>query len=200
MKLLLGTTNAGKVRELQSLLAGLGLEVVSLRDLPGAPEVEEDGETYADNAHKKALTLARWSGLPTLADDSGLEVDALGGAPGVRSARYAGPQQDAVANRRKLLQALEGVAESGRTARFRCVIVFVCPDGASLESAGECEGRITLVERGDGGFGYDPVFFYVPAGCTLAEMADGAKNEISHRGRAIVGLRDRLAAFLGASS
>lgn len=200
MKLLIGTTNTGKVRELQSLLAGLGLDVVSLRDLPGAPEVEEDGETYADNARKKALTLARWSGLPTLADDSGLEVDALGGGPGVRSARYAGPRQDAVANRRKLLQALEGVAEPGRTGRFRCVIVVARPDGASLESAGECEGRITPVERGEGGFGYDPVFFYAPAGCTLAEMADGAKNEISHRGRAVVALRDRLAGFLAVSS
>jgi XTP/dITP diphosphohydrolase len=143
MKLLLGTTNAGKIRELRAILEGLGFELVSLRDLADAPEVEEDADTYLENAGKKASTLARWSGLPTLADDSGLEVAALGGAPGVRSARYAGPQQDAVANRRKLLQALAGVAEPERAARFVCVIIVARLDGAMLESTGICEGRIT---------------------------------------------------------
>jgi XTP/dITP diphosphohydrolase len=196
MKLLLGTTNAGKIRELRSLLEGLGLEILTLGDLPGAPEVEEDGETYAANARKKALTLARWSGMPALADDSGLEVDALGGAPGVRSARYAGPGQDSAANRGKLLQALEGVPEERRTARFRCVIAVARPDGEVMEKGGDCEGRITSAERGEGGFGYDPVFYYPPAGCTLAQMAEGDKNRISHRARAAAALRGLLAAFL----
>lgn len=200
MRLLLGTTNAGKVRELQTILAGLRIEVVSLRDLAGAPEVEEDGDTYLENARKKAMTLARWSGLPTLADDSGLEVDALNGAPGVKSARYAGAQQDAIANRTKLLRALEGVGEPERTARFVCVIVVARVDGATLESTGICEGRIAKEERGQGGFGYDPVFIYEPAGCTMAEMEEAAKNEVSHRGRAAIALRGRLEGFLGGES
>lgn len=196
MKLLIGTTNAGKFREFQRLLEGLGIELVSLRDLPGAPEVEEDADTYAGNARKKAETLARWSGLTTLADDSGLEVDALNGDPGVWSARYAGPQHDDAANRAKMLRALQGVAETERAARFKCVIVVARADGALLEATGVCEGRITTEERGTNGFGYDSLFFYEPAGCTLAELEDEAKGDISHRGHAATALRDRLAAFL----
>jgi XTP/dITP diphosphohydrolase len=199
MRLLLGTTNAGKIRELRTMLASPGLELISLCELPAAPEVEEDGDTYLENALKKATTWARWSGVPTLADDSGLEVDVLGGVPGVKSARYAGPQQDAVANRRKLLQALEGVAEAERSARFVCVIVVARTDGATLQATGSCEGRIATQEQGYGGFGYDPIFFYAPAGCTLAQMEEGAKNEVSHRGRAAAALRDRLDAFLRAT-
>jgi XTP/dITP diphosphohydrolase len=196
MRLLLGTTNAGKIRELRTMFASSGLELISLCDLPAAPEVEEDGDTYLENAFEKATTLARWSGLPTLADDSGLEVDALDGAPGVKSARYAGQQQDAVANRRKLLQALEGIAEAERGARFVCVIVVARPDGATLQATGSCDGRIAMQEQGQGGFGYDPIFFYQPAGCTMAQMEEGVKNEVSHRGRAAASLRDRLRAFL----
>lgn len=164
--------------------------------MPQTPEIEEDGETYADNARKKALALARWSGLSTVADDSGLEVDALGGAPGVRSARYAGPRQDAAANRRKLLRALEGAGPNARTARFRCVIAVARPDGAVLQGEGTCEGMIATEERGRGGFGYDPVFFYPPANCTLAEMSETAKNRISHRARAIETLLPALQSFL----
>lgn len=198
MKLLIGTTNQGKFREFERLLGGLGIELVRLGDLPGAPEIEEDADTYAGNALKKAATLARWSGLTTLADDSGLEVDALGGQPGVRSARYAGPGQDDASNRAKMLQALGATADAERRARFRCVIVVARPDGARLEAEGVCEGRIATAERGTRGFGYDPLFVYEPAGSTMAELADDAKDEISHRGRAAAALRGRLKAFLEA--
>jgi XTP/dITP diphosphohydrolase len=196
MKLLIGTTNPGKLRELQRLLAGLDLELVSLCDFPGAPEIEEDADTYEGNARKKAVTLARWSGLPTLADDSGLEVDALGGAPGVKSARYAGPEHDDAANRRKLLLALQGVAAADRTARFKAVIVVARPEGATIEAAGVCEGRVLTAERGTRGFGYDPLFLYEPDGQTMAELADDRKGTISHRGRAAAVLRQRLGDFL----
>ena len=196
MKLLVATTNAGKLREFERLLAGQGIELVSLRDLPRAPEVEEDGETYADNARKKAMTLARWSGVSALADDSGLEVDALGGAPGVRSARYAGPDQDAAANRHKMLEALDGVSEDKRTARFKCVIVVARSDGTMLEATGVCEGRIGTAERGSRGFGYDPLFIDESSGRTLAELSESDKDAISHRGRATAVLIPRLREFL----
>jgi len=199
MKLLIGTTNGGKLRELERLLAGLDLELISLRDLPGAPEIEEDADTYEGNARKKAVTLARWSGLATLADDSGLEVDALGGAPGVRSARYAGPGHDDAANRRKLLTALQGVADCDRSARFKAVIVVARPEGPTVDAAGVCEGRILRLERGSGGFGYDPLFLNEPDGQTMAELAEGRKDEISHRGRAVAALCPRLLAFLKGS-
>jgi len=199
MKFLVGTTNPGKFREFERMLDGLELELLSLRDLPGAPEVEEDADTYAGNASKKAVTLARWSGLPTLSDDSGLEVDALGGAPGLRSARYAGPGRDDAANRRKLLGALLGVPDGKRTARFRAVIVVAQPGGETIEAAGVCEGRITTAERGTGGFGYDSLFLCEPEGSTMAELSDQRKDEISHRGRAATALRSRLPVFLKGS-
>jgi XTP/dITP diphosphohydrolase len=198
VKLLIATTNAGKLREFERMLAGLGIELVSLRDCPEAPAIEEDADTYAGNARKKALTLARWSGLPALADDSGLEVDALNGQPGVRSARYAGPERGDAANRAKLLQALAGVPESRRGARFRAVIVVAEPSGAMLEASGVCEGRIAGEERGAGGFGYDPVFVVDAEGRTMAELEDSRKDELSHRGRAIASLRPRLLPFLAA--
>lgn len=196
MKLLIGTTNPGKLRELERLLGGLDLELVSLRDLPGAPEIDEDAETYEGNARKKAETLARWSGLPTLADDSGLEVDALGGEPGVRSARYAGLGRDDAANRRKLLLALAGVPQAERTARFKAAVVVALPRGATLLAMGVCEGRITTAERGTAGFGYDPVFLYEPDNRTMAELGEGRKDEVSHRGRAVAEIRRELRDFL----
>jgi len=169
-----------------------------LRDFAGAPEIDEDADTYSDNARKKAATLARWSGLPTLGDDSGIEVDALGGEPGLRSARYAGPERDDAANRAKMLRALAGVADAERTARFVCSIVVARVDGATLEETGVCEGRIVTAERGANGFGYDPIFLYEAAGSTMAELSDQAKDEVSHRGRAAAALRDRLKTFLEA--
>ena len=183
MKLLIATNNAGKLRELRALLDVPGLEVVGLRDVPGAPEVEEDGDTFEANAIKKAVSLARFSGLWTLADDSGLEVDALGGEPGVRSARYAGEPSDTDANNRKLLAALAG--EPHRHARFRCVLALASPAGETHCVSGACEGVITTEPRGDGGFGYDPVFQPDGYSQTFAELPIEVKNRISHRARAL---------------
>lgn len=196
--LVIATTNRGKFREFSQLLAPLPLRLHSLAELPRAPAVAEDGLTYAANASLKAITIAQWSGCATLADDSGLEVDALGGAPGLHSARYAGPSQDTQANIRKLLAALRDVPPAERTARFRCVIVVATPDGATLAAEGTCEGRIAEAPRGDGGFGYDPVFFHVPLGLTFAEIPPAAKNRLSHRAEACASLCQDLTGFLSA--
>jgi XTP/dITP diphosphohydrolase len=146
-------------------------------------EVSEDGAAYVDNARQKAEAFARASGLLTLADDSGLEVDALDGAPGVRSARYAkGHDGDRVT---ALLTQLLDVPWEQRTARFRCVVVIITPEGESYTTEGVCEGRITLEPAGEGGFGYDPVFYLARHGCTMAQLPQKVKNRISHRGRAV---------------
>ncbi len=188
MKLLLSTRNEHKVREIREILGAPHLELLDLGAFPDAPDVVEDGETFAANAVKKARSLALWSGLWTLADDSGLEVDALGGAPGVYSARYAGEPADYARNNDKLLAELSGVTD--RTARFRCVIALSAPDGSSRTVEGRCEGTITTEWRGDGGFGYDPLF--VPDGYeqSFAEMPSELKNRISHRGNALCRARD----------
>jgi XTP/dITP diphosphohydrolase len=197
VRLLIATTSRGKVDEFRALLAGLRLEVCALRDHDSSPPaIVEDGATYAENAVKKAVALAWWSGENALADDSGLEVDALDGAPGVRSARYAGVEHDAAANIAKLLHALRDVPERKRTARFRCVIAVARPEGASLTATGTCEGRILAVPRGSGGFGYDPVFYYDPLAKTFAELSPGEKNRISHRALACRALRPKLLPFL----
>ena len=158
--------------------------------------VSEDGNTYAANALQKAVAIATWSGRAALADDSGLEVDALGGAPGVRSARYAGVEQDSRANVAKLLQALADTPPAQRTAHFRCVIAVARPDGLTVTAAGSCDGIITEQPRGDAGFGYDPVFFYPPSGLTFAEMSPAQKNQVSHRAQACRKLRESLIEFL----
>jgi XTP/dITP diphosphohydrolase len=183
MQLLIATRNRHKLDEIRAIFRVKGLELASAADFPQAPEVVEDGDTFEANAVKKAVALARATGLWTLADDSGLEVDALGGAPGVISARYAGEPVDPAANNRKLLLALSG--RSDRRARFRCAIALASPSGTARTVLGDCEGAIALGPRGDGGFGYDPLF--VPAGHqeTFAEMDAGRKNLISHRGRAL---------------
>lgn len=190
--LLLATRNPGKVAELARRLAPLGVALVSAADVPGAPEVEEDAPTLAGNAEKKARSLAAHARRPALADDTGLEVDALGGAPGVRSARFAGDDADDDANRALLLERLAG--QSVRTARFRTVLAFV--DGGALRTFdGVCEGTILGGERGAGGFGYDALF--VPAegdGRSFAEMTTDEKNRLSHRGRAL----DAFVAWLDA--
>ena len=194
--LLIATTNPGKFREFAELLQGAPVTVESLIGRADAPSVPEDGSTYLENARAKALAIARWSGCAALGDDSGLEVDALGGAPGIHSARYAGSAQDSHANLAKLLQALAGVPEAQRTARYRCVIVVARPAGQTLAAEGSCEGRITAAPCGSGGFGYDPVFFYLPASVTFAELPAVLKNQVSHRGRACAQLRERLMEFV----
>lgn len=196
--LVVATTNAGKLREFRRLLAGVAVEVRSLADYPGAPAVVEDGATFAANARRKAEAWARHTGEAVLADDSGLEVDALGGAPGVHSARYAGPQADDAANVAQLLAALADVPAAERGARFRCVLAVAKPDGALLLAEGTCEGRIAAAPDGAAGFGYDPVFFHPPSGRTFAALAPEAKNAVSHRARAFAALLPDLGAFLGA--
>jgi XTP/dITP diphosphohydrolase len=194
--LLIATTNAGKFREFGDLLGDLPIDLCSLADYPGAPLVPEDGVTYLANALQKAVTIARWSKRATLADDSGLEVDALHGAPGLRSARYAGSEQDSRANVVKLLGALVGVPAAARSARFHCVICVAAPDGATLVTQGACAGRITEQPLGSDGFGYDPVFLYPPAGLTFAQMPAAEKNKVSHRARACAEVRGQLLPFL----
>jgi XTP/dITP diphosphohydrolase len=209
MDLLFGTTNPGKLRELRRLVAGLHVRVLSPEELGRPlPEVEEDGETFEENAAKKALEWARFSGLHAVADDSGLCVDALGGAPGVRSARWSeevrpGPlprEPRDEANNDLLLARLAGVAEPGRGAEYRAVLVLADPDGRVLASVrGVCRGRIGRARRGAGGFGYDPLFLPdAQPGATMAELTPEAKDAISHRGAAFRLLLPHLAT-LGAS-
>jgi XTP/dITP diphosphohydrolase len=196
MKLLVATRNHHKLREIREILDLPGVELIGADEVYGLPEVEEDAPTFEGNAIKKARELARAGNCWTLADDSGLEVDALQGAPGVHSARYAGPAADTAANNAKLMQALAGVAD--RRARFRCVLALCSPYGKVWTVEGACEGRILEAPRGAQGFGYDPLF--VPEGedRTFAELDAGSKNRLSHRGRALqlaaAAWRDVLAA------
>lgn len=184
MKILLATQNQGKARELQEMVKNEGIEVLSLRDFPEWEEVEETGKTFAENAVIKAIAVVDRTGLVSLADDSGLEVDALDGAPGVYSARFAGEPKDDSRNIEKLLSLLADVPDEQRTARFRCALVIATPDGEEYLTEGTVEGRILRERRGDGGFGYDPVFFMPELGLTMAELGMGQKNEISHRAQA----------------
>ncbi len=190
MRIVLATRNPGKAAELRALLADLPVELVSAAEIAGTPEVEEDAPTLEGNARKKALALHAFAGLPALADDTGLEVDALGGAPGVRSARFAGPEADPEANRARLLRDLAPSAGSGqalptdRRARFRTVLAFA-EGGEVAFFEGVCPGTITESERGEGGFGYDALFQPEGDARTFAEMPAEAKNRISHRGEAL---------------
>ncbi|MCH8292014.1 XTP/dITP diphosphatase [Candidatus Poribacteria bacterium] len=186
MKLVLATRNLGKVRELGEMLSDQRkVEILSLRDFSDAPQIVEDGETYQENARKKATQIAEHTGYLTLGDDSGLEVDALNGAPGVHSARYAGENASDAQRIEKLLDALKDVPDDQRTARFKCAIAIAEPEGQSKVVVGVCEGKIIRESRGVHGFGYDPVF--VPAGYdqTFAELGDEVKNRISHRAKAL---------------
>jgi len=189
----LASNNAGKVREFNQLLAGLDFEVVPQSNY-GVPEAEETGLTFVENAILKARNAAQHAGRPALADDSGLEVDALDGAPGIYSARYAGPGAGDRANLEKLLSMLNGVPEENRTARFQCVLVYMrhALDPTPLICQGTWEGRILSAARGSGGFGYDPVFFVPTHHCSSAELSPEVKNSLSHRGQA---LRSLVAAF-----
>jgi XTP/dITP diphosphohydrolase len=191
LKALVATANRGKLAELRTLFSGTGLELA----LPAEsgvplPRVEETGTTYSENALLKARALADASGLPALADDSGLEVDALGGAPGVRSARYSGPGGTDADNNRKLLGVMAG--RTDRAARFRCVLALVLPSGETLAAEGVLEGSIGTGPRGSNGFGYDPVFV-LPDGRHVAELPPEEKQRISHRARAA----HRLAELFG---
>ncbi len=195
MELVLATTNKGKLREIQALLKGLDMKVLSLADFPGCPEVVEDGKTFRENALKKARVVAEYTGRLTVADDSGLCVDALDGAPGVYSARFSGRNADDLKNNRKLLRLMKAVPDPERGARFVCVLALAGPEGSGIRERvlrGEVRGRIARDMRGPRGFGYDPLFYYTKAGMTFAEMGPEEKNLVSHRARALAKLRTLL--------
>ena len=183
-ELLLATTNYHKLEEYRAIFSGLPFHFLSLHDIHLDPDVEETGTTFAENAELKALAYARASGMLTLADDSGLEIDALGGAPGIYSARFAGKETSYEERFRLLLEQLKGLTRERRTARFRCAIALAEPSGYHQTVEGTLEGLIADTPRGQYGFGYDPIFFIPELGKTSAELTPEQKNRISHRGRA----------------
>ena len=194
MKLVLATRNPHKVLEIRELLSGLDVDVLSCGDFPDVPEVVEDGETLAENAIKKARVVADATGLPALSDDTGLEVEPLGGEPGVFSARYAGPSATYDDNNRKLLSELEGIADRDRRACFRCVVAFAVPGGEVQIVEGRTCGTILTEPRGAAGFGYDPVFLADGSERTYAEMTATEKHGVSHRGKAMAAARELVRA------
>ena len=191
-KLLFATRNRGKLAELSELVRPYGYEVLSLDDFSAMGEVVEDAPTFAGNAEKKARAALAATGCPSLADDSGLEVDARDGAPGVQSARYAGNHDDA-ANNAKLLSALAEVPDGKRSARFRCALALIDVSGTLQLTEGACEGRIARAPRGLYGFGYDPLFLVGTGERTMAELAPDEKNRLSHRGQALRAMANALA-------
>lgn len=192
MELVIATKNPGKVREIRKALRGLRIRLQSLNDFPEIPDVKEDGKTFTENALKKARFYATYLKKITIADDSGLEVEALKGLPGPYSARYAGKKASARDNNRKLLKEMEDIPLSKRKARFRCVLALVSPDGRETIAEGVCQGRIGLREVGKRGFGYDPLFFLPRYGKTMAQLSIKEKNRISHRGKALRKLKNKI--------
>ena len=188
--LIIASRNTGKTAEIRELLSGFPITIKNLDDFGPIPEVEEDGQTFDENAYKKASFTARVLGHPALADDSGLVVDALNGAPGVLSARYAGPDATNEDRSRKLLQEMEGV--TNRKAAFECVISIAVPTGPALTYEGRCEGTISKSPEGVNGFGYDPIFFYPPLKKTFAELTREEKGRVSHRGKALEEFRNEF--------
>ena len=182
---IIASGNKGKLKEFQELMKDLPVEVRSLADYPEIGDIEENGTTFAENAYIKAKAVYDATGCITIADDSGLEVDALDGAPGIFSARYAGEEKDDAANNAKLLQALENVPDTARGAQFHCAIVAIAADGRRFDAEGIVRGEILRAPRGDNGFGYDPLFYVPEFGRTTAELTMDEKNAISHRGKAV---------------
>lgn len=192
----MATRNEHKIRELKSLLSDLPLALLSLKDLPGFPEVSEDGDNYQDNAVRKAVEIARWSGRIALADDSGLEVGYLDGAPGVRSARFAGEGATSAEKNALILKLLKDLPIEKRTARFCCVVAVATHQGDVETVSGVCHGYINSRPKGEGGFGYDPIFVVPAYGMTLAELGPEVKNRLSHRALAIGKAKDVLRRYL----
>ena len=195
-KLILATRNKGKLKEIQVLLSDLDIDIMSLDEAENAPHVVEDGKTFMENAFKKAKVIAEATGIMALADDSGLEVDALDGAPGVYSARYSGKNASDASNNEKLLADLEGVSSGKRSAHFSCVIIVYHPSGRLISTKARCEGEIAMNPSGDQGFGYDPVFYIPSIKRTMAQLSPEEKNSLSHRGKALKKLRSELPGFL----
>ncbi|MDD2319527.1 MAG: XTP/dITP diphosphatase [Geobacteraceae bacterium] len=192
IELLVATANKGKMKEIGQILAGYVDRLYCLADFPDLPEVVEDGLTFEENACKKALSAARATGIPSVADDSGLVVEALGGHPGIRSARYSGIGASDADNNRKLLREMADLPAAQRAAYFYCAVALCFPDGTCRTFCGTLQGVMLDAPRGAGGFGYDPLFFVPEHGKTLAELDSGVKNDISHRGKALEELRKYL--------
>ena len=195
-KLVIATHNQGKAREIKELLHDVSIEVLFLNDFQAVHSLPEMEETFEDNAVSKARVVAEMTGLPALADDSGLIVDALKGRPGVYSARYSGQDATDIKNIEKLLEEMRDVEEEKRTARFVCVVALVFPEGESQTFRGECKGFITTTPRGTHGFGYDPVFYYPSFGCTFGEADPESKNRVSHRAMALEKFRKSIEILL----
>ncbi|MDD6611426.1 MAG: RdgB/HAM1 family non-canonical purine NTP pyrophosphatase [Butyricicoccus sp.] len=194
MKFVFASHNKGKIQEVQEILAPFGIEI---EPIPADfPEIEENGTSFEENAKIKARAVCKATGLPAVADDSGLTVDALDGFPGIHSARWAGPEADAHDRNQLLLEKLLSVPEDQRGAQFVCVAACVFPDGKELAVRGQCRGTILGEEHGDGGFGYDPIFCVPEYGCTFGELASDVKNSISHRARAFTALGSALRTLL----
>ena len=195
IKLLVATTNQGKFAEVKDFLRQLPLEVLSLSDFATSPKIIEDGATFEENALKKARALAEYSGYLTLADDSGLEVDALNGAPGIYSARYCGEEGNDKKNNEKLMHELREISEEKRTGRFVCALALCAPKSHGMKEwtvRDSCEGRISFELKGENGFGYDPLFFYPSLGKTFGEIDRAIKATVSHRGKALKKLAEML--------
>lgn len=199
IELLIATTNPGKFAEIQTFLKDIPVTLRSLQSIGEWPTVIEDGATFEENALKKARTLARYSGYLTLADDSGLEVDALNGAPGIYSARYCGEEGNDEKNNEKLIRELQGIPDQKRTARFVCALALCAPNscgGKEWLIRESCEGRIAFASKGEQGFGYDPIFFFPPFGKTFGEIDRKTKATVSHRGKALKKLAKVLASLV----
>lgn len=191
-RIVFATGNAGKMREIRMIMEDMGMEIFSMKEIGVNPDIVEDGATFTENAVIKAKAVAAFTDAIVLADDSGLEIDALNKEPGIYSARYMGEDTSYRIKNANLIERLEGVPEEKRTARFVCAIAAVLPDGELLTTLGTVEGRIGYEEKGENGFGYDPIFFLPEFGCTSAELTDEQKNEISHRGKALRAMKQLL--------
>lgn len=193
-KLVFASSNKGKIKEMKQLLAHTGIEVLTLTDIGFTQEIEETGTTFEENARIKALAVSRFSGLPAVSDDSGICIDALGGAPGVLSARYLGEDTPYEVKNRMVLEKLKDVPREKRTARYECYVCCVFPDGTEIVTHGTCEGLIANEPKGENGFGYDPIFLVGDK--TMAELSDDEKNRISHRAKAVNAFALELAKYL----
>ena len=191
-RIIFATGNAGKMREIRAILSDLGLPVLSMKEAGVVLDIVEDGKTFAENAKIKAMTVWKQTGGIVLADDSGLAVDYIGGEPGVYSARYMGEDTSYRIKNTNLIERLTGVPDEKRTARFVCAIAAAFPDGTIKTTEGVIEGRIGYEERGENGFGYDPIFYVPEFGCTTAELSEEQKNAVSHRGKALEKMREIL--------
>lgn len=196
MKVVLATRNMGKVKEIKQILRGLDLDILTLNDFPEVPSIIEDGKTFKENAVKKARFVAEHLNMPSIADDSGLEVNAFNRRPGILSARYAGENATDEDNNRKLLKELNDIPPEKREACYRCVVALVFPSGEEETAEGSCNGFIALEPKGAGGFGYDPLFYIPEYGMTMAELPPEIKNRISHRGKAFAKLKEKLTDIL----